>query len=63
MKKGKHTVFVAENEIVRQREVVIGERFSGTVEIRSGLEKDELVVTAGYLFLYDQANIEIKGEE
>ena len=50
--EGRHIVFVETGKgIYRRREVEIGERISGQVEIRRGLAAGETVVTSGSFLL------------
>jgi membrane fusion protein (multidrug efflux system) len=48
-----YIIFVVDGQTARRREVQVGLRESGTVEIRSGLEPGELVVTEGQLSVSD----------
>jgi membrane fusion protein (multidrug efflux system) len=49
----KLTVFVVENGIAHRREVTVGARLPGKVEITSGLKDGEVVVIAGQQKLRD----------
>jgi len=51
------TVYVVEDGKAHQRVVRLGERLPGAVEITSGLEIGEIVVTAGQLKLFDGAAV------
>lgn len=51
------TVFVVRDGKVQMRVVRLGERQPGTVEVLSGLEAGEVIVTAGQLKLYDGAAV------
>jgi len=54
--KGKY-VFVADQEgnkmIARKRTITVGELYGQLIEIKSGLQKDEQLVTEGYQNIYD----------
>lgn len=51
------TVFVVVDDKAESRVVRLGERQPGTVEVLSGLEPGEVIVTAGQLKLYDGAAV------
>ena len=54
--KGKY-VFVAEKNgdkmIARKRPVVVGESYEGVIEIKSGLQSGDLIISEGYQTVYD----------
>ena len=54
--KGKY-VFIAEKNgdkiVARKRPVVVGESYSGIIEIKSGLTTGDLIITEGYQTVYD----------
>ena len=54
--KGKY-VFIAEKSgdkiVARKRPVVVGESYSGIIEIKSGLTTGDLIITEGYQTVYD----------
>ena len=49
--QGRQTLFVVENGVVSLRDVETGSRRNGQVEVTSGLEPGEQIVTAGQLKL------------
>ncbi|MBT8087008.1 MAG: efflux RND transporter periplasmic adaptor subunit, partial [Gammaproteobacteria bacterium] len=51
------TVYVVADGVAQQRVVRLGERRPGAVEILTGLEVGEVVVTAGQLKLYEGARV------
>lgn len=54
--KGKY-VFVAEKSgdkmIARKRPIVVGESYEGVIEIKSGLQSGDLIISEGYQTVYD----------
>jgi len=56
-----YLVFVVEGDTARQRDVGIGLRAEGLVEIREGLRPGETVVTSGQMNLADGAKIRVRG--
>ncbi len=54
--KGKY-VYVAEKKgdkmIARKRPVVVGESYGGEIEIKSGLQNGDLIISEGYQTVYD----------
>jgi membrane fusion protein (multidrug efflux system) len=54
------TVYVVVDGKAQQRTVSIGERLPGQVEILSGLEVGETIVTAGQMKLHDGADVQSK---
>ena len=54
-----YSVFVVEDERARRRDVTIGERRPGSVEIRQGLEAGETVVRAGHMAVADGDRVKI----
>lgn len=54
-----YSVFVIEDERARRRDVTIGERRPGSVEIRQGLEAGETVVRAGHIAVADGDRVKI----
>jgi RND family efflux transporter MFP subunit len=54
--KGKY-VFVAEKNgdkmLARKRPVVVGESYGGEIEIKSGLQSGDLIISEGYQTVYD----------
>jgi RND family efflux transporter MFP subunit len=54
--KGKY-VYVAEKKgdkmIARKRPVVVGESYNGEIEIKSGLQNGDLIISEGYQTVYD----------
>jgi len=59
----RHFVYVAEGEVARKREVVTGREQGLSVEIISGLEDGDTVITEGGMLLEDGARINIVGKE
>jgi membrane fusion protein (multidrug efflux system) len=55
----KHFVFIAKEGAVTKRQVLIGLRKPGIVQIVSGLDKGELVVIEGALKLRDGSKVEV----
>jgi membrane fusion protein, multidrug efflux system len=55
------TVYVVVDGKAQQRKVVLGERLPGQVEILSGLEAGETIVTAGQMKLHEGAAVQAKG--
>ena len=49
------------NGVVKLTEVVVGKRQPGTVEINSGLESGDIVVTEGQIKLRDGAPVMVLG--
>ena len=49
--------------IARKRKVTLGELRTDGYEIKNGLEKDEIVITAGLSFLYDGLKVKLLGKE
>ena len=56
-------VYVPEGEIVRQRVVETGQRENGWIEVLSGIEPGEEVVTDGARYLSDGAGIVVRVEQ
>lgn len=54
------TVFVVADGKAHQRTVTIGERLPGQVEVLSGLEVGETIVTAGQMKIFDGADVQSK---
>ena len=52
-------VFVVENGIARYRKIEPGQRLGDKIEVRSGINSDEIVVTAGQVRLIDGSKVEI----
>ena len=52
-------VFVVENGIARYRKIEPGQRLGDKIEVRSGVNPDEIVVTAGQVRLIDGSKVEI----
>lgn len=59
--EGRKRLFVVQQEVVRQREVITGASDGQRVEIRSGVAARELVVIAGQLNLRDGAPVIVRG--
>ncbi|MDH3547451.1 MAG: efflux RND transporter periplasmic adaptor subunit, partial [Gammaproteobacteria bacterium] len=55
------TVYVVVNGKAEQRVVKLGQRQPGVVEVVSGLEAGEIIVTAGQMRLYDGAAVQSAG--
>jgi membrane fusion protein (multidrug efflux system) len=55
------TVYVVIDGKAHQRKVILGERLPGQVEILSGLDVGETVVTAGQMKLYEGAAVQAQG--
>ncbi len=60
---GKTCVFVVESGIARRREVTLGQRLPGHVEIPTGLAAGETIVTRGQHRLADGAKVERTGPD
>jgi membrane fusion protein (multidrug efflux system) len=58
-----YITFVVDGQTARRREVQVGLRESGTVEIRSGLKPGELVVIEGQLSVSDGTTVKLSKEE
>lgn len=56
-----YLVFVVEGDTARQRDVRIGLRAEGMVEIRGGVSPGETVVTSGQMNLADGAKVRVRG--
>ena len=56
---GKQAVYVIVDDLARKREVEVGFDDEGQVEILSGLEEGETVVTIGQSGLKDSTKVEI----
>ena len=60
--KGKY-VFVAEKNgdkmIARKRAVIVGESYEGSIEIKSGLQSGDLIISEGYQTVYDGQAVSI----
>ena len=56
-------VYMADGDIARQRQIEIGGRRFGVVEVLGGLEEGELVVVAGTTKLRDGARMRYEGAE
>jgi membrane fusion protein (multidrug efflux system) len=54
------TVYVVVDGKAQQRTVTIGERLPGRVEILSGLQVGETIVTAGQMKIFDGADVQSK---
>ncbi|MEW6999388.1 efflux RND transporter periplasmic adaptor subunit [Colwelliaceae bacterium BS250] len=59
----QHFVFVINDNIAKRQPIVIGRRKPGIVEVVSGLEIDQVVVTEGALKLRDGALVKIKNQD
>ena len=63
--KGKY-VFIAEKSgdkiVARKRPVVVGESYSGIIEIKSGLTTGDLIITEGYQTVYDGQVVKTNGQ-
>ncbi|RHW77441.1 efflux RND transporter periplasmic adaptor subunit [Colwellia sp. RSH04] len=55
----KHYVFVIEDDLATRKEVTIGRRQAGIVEVLSGVKQGEQVVVEGALKLRDGANVKV----
>lgn len=60
---GRATVFVAENGVARQKDVLLGDRQGAVFEVVQGLSEDETLVTRGAQFLRDEARIHFNESE
>ncbi|HWY13034.1 MAG TPA: efflux RND transporter periplasmic adaptor subunit [Bacteroidia bacterium] len=58
--KGQHFVLVAEGNKAAKRNVTLGKEYNGTVEITSGLNENDLLITSGYDGLNEGDAIKIK---
>lgn len=56
-------VFVVENEVALQRNVTLGYEHAGKVEVLSGLEQGDLVITTGQQIIKHQAKVEVLSDE
>jgi RND family efflux transporter MFP subunit len=61
--EGRKRLFVVQQEVARQREVITGATDGQRVEIRSGVAAGELVVVAGQLNLRDGAAVVVRGSD
>jgi len=59
----RHFVYIAEGEVARKREVVPGRAQGLSVEIISGLEDGDTLITEGGMLLEEGAKINIVGQE
>jgi membrane fusion protein, multidrug efflux system len=59
----KQYVYRVVNNRIEEVEVIIGERHSGLVQIRSGLEPNDIVVIAGLQRVRDKALVKILGDQ
>ncbi|MGE5538841.1 MAG: efflux RND transporter periplasmic adaptor subunit [Gemmatimonas sp.] len=59
----KQYVFTVENGRARRKEVEIGTRMKGTVEIRSGLEADAVVLIGGTQRVRDGTPVRVPGQD
>lgn len=57
--EGRILAFVVQNGVAHRREVETGHRFEGKVEILKGIQKGELVVTAGHEQLSEGTKVNI----
>lgn len=55
----KQFVYVVENDIAIQKEVAIGERRPGKVQILSGISEGDVVITEGTLRVRDQSPVNV----
>ncbi len=58
--KGQHFVLVAEGNKTAKRNVTLGKEYNGTVEITSGLNESDMLITSGYDGLNEGDAIKIK---
>jgi RND family efflux transporter MFP subunit len=59
---GKAIAFVADGAVARRRDVVVGERQGGMMEVRSGLQVGEQLVVRGQHLLRDNSAIQVAVE-
>ncbi|CUU09528.1 RND family efflux transporter, MFP subunit [Candidatus Kryptobacter tengchongensis] len=52
-------VFVVREDIVKRKNITIGRKFDGEVEVLNGVEENELVVVTGQAKLYDGTKVKI----
>jgi membrane fusion protein (multidrug efflux system) len=52
-------VFVAENNIARKRNVVVGKNYKGTIEITEGLNENDPIITTGFQDIVDGQSITV----
>lgn len=57
--QNKQFVYVVENDIAIQKEVAIGERRPGKVQILSGISEGDVVITEGTLRVRDQSPVNV----
>ena len=50
-------VFVAENNIARKRNVVVGKNYKGTIEVTEGLNENDPIITTGFQDIVDGQSI------
>ena len=55
----KQFVFVIDGDVVHQREVIIGERKPGIVQIVDGLSEGERIVTEGTLRVQQNSKVRV----
>jgi membrane fusion protein (multidrug efflux system) len=58
--ENKSIVFIVENDVASRREVKMGRRLSGKIEILEGLKVGEIVITAGQVPLHDGAQVRVE---
>ena len=56
---GKQFVYVAQDGVAHKREVALGRRMPGVVEILSGLAAGEMIITEGTIKLHDGAAVKV----
>jgi membrane fusion protein (multidrug efflux system) len=61
--EGRILAFVVQNGVAHRREVETGHRFEGKVEILKGIQKGELVVTAGHEQLTEGMKVNISTQK
>ncbi|PKF61615.1 efflux RND transporter periplasmic adaptor subunit [Psychromonas sp. psych-6C06] len=59
----RHFVFAIENNIAQRKYIEVGRRMPGIVEVLSGLEAGEKIVTEGALKLREGAKVKVQGEQ
>jgi multidrug efflux pump subunit AcrA (membrane-fusion protein) len=59
LRNGNSLVFVINSDTAKERKVEPGIRTDGKIQIKSGLESGEQVVTAGVETLFDGAKVQI----
>jgi RND family efflux transporter MFP subunit len=52
-------VFVAENNIARKRNVVVGKNYKGTIEVTEGLNENDPIITTGFQDIVDGQSITV----